>query len=88
MLLFFAGGSRKKSYEVSKFGGGGGGVYALNEFFEKFITFMNFFFLQHSGQHHTVRSVHRFFMRAKIWFKSTICPVARFYIIICTEISR
>ena len=25
MLLFFAGGSRKKSYEVSKFGGGGGG---------------------------------------------------------------
>ena len=57
MLLFFAGGSRKKSYEVSKFGGG---VYALNEFFEKFITFMNFF-LQHSGQHHTVRSVHRFF---------------------------
>ena len=23
---------------------GGGGVYALNEFFEKFITFMNFFF--------------------------------------------
>ena len=24
MLLFFAGGSRKKSYEVSKFGGGGG----------------------------------------------------------------
>ena len=39
MLLFFAGGSRKKSYEVSKFGGGGGGggggVYALNEFFEK-----------------------------------------------------
>ena len=82
MLLFFAGGSRKKSYEVSKFGGG---AYALNEFFE---TFMNIFFLQHSGQHHTVRSVHRFFMRAKIWFKSTICPVARFYIIICTEISR
>ena len=32
MLLFFAGGSRKKSYEVLKFGGG---VYALNEFFEK-----------------------------------------------------
>ena len=26
MLLFFAGGSRKKSYEVSKFGGGGGGL--------------------------------------------------------------
>ena len=44
MLLFFAGGSRKKSYEVSKFGGGGGGVYALNEFLKKFITFMNFFF--------------------------------------------
>ena len=34
MLLFFAGGSRKKSYEVSKFGGGG--VYALNEFLKKF----------------------------------------------------
>ena len=88
MLLFFAGGSRKKSYEVSKFGGGGGGVYALNEFFEKIHNIYEFFFLQHSGQHHTVRSVHRFFMRAKIWFKSTICPVARFYIIICTEISR
>ena len=87
MLLFFAGGSRKKSYEVSKFGGGGG-VYALNEFFEKIHNIYEFFFLQHSGQHHTVRSVHRFFMRAKIWFKSTICPVARFYIIICTEISR
>ena len=26
MLLFFAGGSRKKSYEVSKFVGGGGGL--------------------------------------------------------------
>ena len=24
--------------------GGGGGVYALNEFFEKFITFINIFF--------------------------------------------
>ena len=69
-------------------GGGGGGVYALNEFFEKIHNIYEYFFLQHSGQHHTVRSVHRFFMRAKIWFKSTICPVARFYIIICTEISR
>ena len=29
MLLFFAGGSRKKSYEVSKFGGGGGGGLCL-----------------------------------------------------------
>ena len=67
---------------MSKFGGGGGGVYALNEFFEKIHNIYEFFF------HHTVRSVHRFFMRAKIWFKSTICPVARFYIIICTEISR
>ena len=56
-------------------------------FLKKFITFIKNFFAI-SGQHHTVRSVHRFFMRAKIWFKSTICPVARFYIIICTEISR
>ena len=40
MLLFFAGGSRKKSYEVSKFGGGGG-VYA---FLKKFITFIIYFF--------------------------------------------
>ena len=87
MLLFFAGGSRKKSYEVSKFLGGEG-VYALNEFFEKIHNIYIYTFLQLSGQHHTVRSVHRFFMRAKIWFKSTICPVARFYIIICTEISR
>ena len=46
MLLFFAGGSRKKSYEVSKFGGGGGGVYALNEFFEKIHNIYKFFFLQ------------------------------------------
>ena len=45
MLLFFAGGSRKKSYEVSKFGGGGGGgVYALNEFFEKIHNIYEFFF--------------------------------------------
>ena len=65
----------------------GGGVYTLNEFFENFITFIKKNFAI-SGQHPTVRSVHRFFMRAKIWFKSTICPVARFYIIICTEISR
>ena len=56
-------------------------------FLKKFITFIKKIFAI-SGQHHTVRSVHRFFMRAKIWFKSTICPVARFYIIICTEISR
>ena len=41
MLLFFAGGSRKKSYEVSKFGGG---VYALNEFFEKIHNIYEFFF--------------------------------------------
>ena len=57
-------------------------------FLKKFITFIKKNFFAISGQHHTVRSVHRFFMRAKIWFKSTICPVARFYIIICTEISR
>ena len=44
MLLFFAGGSRKKSYEVSKFGGGGGGVYALNEFFEKNHNIYELFF--------------------------------------------
>ena len=44
MLLFFAGGSRKKSYEVSKFGGGGGGVYALNEFFEKIHNIYELFF--------------------------------------------
>ena len=45
MLLFLQGGLGKKSYEVSNFGGGGGGgVYALNEFFEKFITFINYFF--------------------------------------------
>ena len=69
-------------------GGGGGGVYALNEFFEKIHNIYKKKKFAISGQHHTVRSVHRFFMRAKIWFKSTICPVARFYIIICTEISR
>ena len=65
-------------------GGGGGGGLCLK--LKKFIY--DFFFFAISGQHHTVRSVQRFFMRAKIWFKSTICPVARFYIIICTEISR
>ena len=43
MLLFFAGGSRKKSYEVSKFGGG---VYALNEFFEQIHNIYNNFLLQ------------------------------------------
>ena len=69
-------------------GGGGGGVFALNEFFEKIHNIYTKIFFAISGQHHIVRSVHRFFMRAKIWFKSTICPVARFYIIICTEISR
>ena len=42
---FLQGGLGKKSYEVSKFGGGGG-VYALNEFLKKFITFKIFFFLQ------------------------------------------
>ena len=44
MLLFFAGGSRKKSYEVSKFGGGG--VYALNELFEKIHNIYIYIFLQ------------------------------------------
>ena len=44
-------------------------------FLKKFITFIKKFSAI-SGQHRTVRSVHRFFMRAKIWFKSTICPVA------------
>ena len=33
-----------------------------------FHNIYDFFFLQHSGQRHTVRSVHRFFMRAKIWY--------------------
>ena len=48
-------------------------------FLKKFITFILKKFAI-SGQHHTVRSVHRFFMRAKIWFKSTICPVARLFV--------
>ena len=45
MLLFFSGGSREKSYEVSKLGGGGGGGLGQKKFKKKkFITFLNFFF--------------------------------------------
>ena len=57
MLLFFAGGSRKKVMRCQSLGGG---VYALNEFFEKIHNIYKFFFFAISGQHHTVRSVHRF----------------------------
>ena len=46
MLLFFAGGSRKKVMRCQSLGGGGGGVYALNEFLKTFITFNKNFFLQ------------------------------------------
>ena len=84
MLLFFAGGSRKKSYEVSKFGGGGGGVYALNEFFEK----IHFFFFGNIADNIIQFVVSIGFLCVRRYGLSQLCPVARFYIIICTEISR
>ena len=75
MLLFFAGGSRKKSYEVSKFGGGGGGgVYALNEFFEKIHNIYNFFFLQLADNIIQFVVSIGFLCVRRYGLKSTICP--------------
>ena len=51
MLCFFSGGSRKKSYEVSKLGGGGGGQ---KKFLNKFITFLNYFFLHFSSHYSNI----------------------------------